>query len=121
MIDTERLEAYHNGYDQGRFDEYADRVGRKQAEKVQVKILKQQYCPYCHSEKPLMKTNDDDIVIYIANSLDSEPLTLIYDFSSMAITDEEFMIAPFGRRVRSINFCPMCGRPLNEGANDEND
>lgn len=37
-----RHEAYHNGYEQGRFDEYADRMGREQAEKVKRELEKQE-------------------------------------------------------------------------------
>lgn len=46
--EQKRLEAYHNGYDQGRFDEFADRVGKEQAEKVKGKLEQQESCPYCH-------------------------------------------------------------------------
>lgn len=72
----------------------------------------QKNCPYCHSEKPIMTVLNDEIQIYIANSLDSQLLTAVYDFPPEAITDEEFMNAPFGAERQAINYCPMCGRPL---------
>ncbi len=75
---------------------------------------KQKNCPYCHSEKSIISIGNDDIVIYIANSLDSQPLTTVFDFSDEAVTDEEFMNAPFGSRRRQINYCPMCGRKLED-------
>lgn len=73
---------------------------------------KQKNCPYCHSEKPIISIGNDDIVIYIANSLDSQPLTTVFDFYNEAVTDEGFMKAPFGSHRRQINCCPMCGRNL---------
>lgn len=72
----------------------------------------QKNCPYCHDEKTIMSVSDDEIVIYIANSLGSQPLTTIFDFSNEAITDEEFMAMPFGNYKKKINYCPMCGRKL---------
>lgn len=80
---------------------------------------KQKNCPYCHSEKPLFSISGDEIVGYIANYLDSQQLTVVYDFSPEAVMDEEFINAPFGYRKYAIDYCPMCGRPLNE--EDSND
>lgn len=79
--DQTRLEAYHSGYDQGRFDEFADRMGKEQAEKVKGELEQQKNCPYCHSEKPLFSIMGDEIVGYIANCLDSQQFTVVYDFS----------------------------------------
>lgn len=76
--------------------------------------LAQKNCPYCHSEKPLFSIMADEIVGYIANCLDSQQFTVVYDFSPEAITDEELINAPFGNHKCAINYCPMCGRPLNE-------
>lgn len=75
---------------------------------------KQKSCMYCHNEKAIMSTSDNEIVIYIANSLDSQPLTTVFDFSGEAMTDEEFMAMPFGRLQGKINYCPMCGRRLSD-------
>ncbi|WP_123799454.1 hypothetical protein [Limosilactobacillus fermentum] len=75
---------------------------------------KQKNCPYCHSEKPLFSIECDEIVGYIANYLDSQQFTVTYDFSPEAITDEELVNAPFGYCKYAIDYCPMCGRPLNE-------
>lgn len=80
---------------------------------------KQKNCPYCHSEKPLFSIMADEIVGYIANYLDSQQFTVVYDFSSEVITDEELINAPFGNHKCAINYCPICGRPLNEEDNDE--
>ena len=110
--EQKRLEAYHNGYDQGRFDEFADRMGKEQAKKVKGELEQQKNCPYCHSEKPLFSIMGDEIVGYIANCLDSQQFTVVYDFSPEAITDEELVNAPFGNHKCAINYCPMCGRPL---------
>lgn len=81
--------------------------------KVKGKLERQKNCPYCHDEKTIMSVSDDEIVIYIANSLGSQPLTTIFDFSNEAITDEEFMAMPFGNCKKKINYCPMCGRRLS--------
>lgn len=75
---------------------------------------KQKDCPYCHSEKSLIGTPLDEITVYVSNGLHSYSLKVIYDFSKTAVDDEEFMNAPFGGAGRIINYCPMCGRPLNE-------
>ena len=74
---------------------------------------KQENCPYCHSEKAIIQLRNE-IQVYIANGLNNQSLALIYDFSDEAITDEELINAPFGNHKCAINYCPMCGRPLNE-------
>lgn len=48
---TKKLDEYHRGYEQGRFDEYADRMGLKQAQKVKQDIEQQKNCPYCRNEE----------------------------------------------------------------------
>ena len=80
---------------------------------------KQKNYPYCHSEKPLFSIMGDEIVGYIANCLDSQQLTVVYDFSPEAITDEELINAPFGNHKCAIHYCSMCGRPL--GGNEDED
>lgn len=73
---------------------------------------KQKNCPYCHSEKAIIQLFDE-IQVYISNGLNSQSLVLVYDFSDDALTDEEFVNAPFGKLLNSkIKFCPMCGRDL---------
>ena len=73
---------------------------------------KQKSCPYCHSEKAIIQISDE-LQVYISNGLNNQSLALVYDFSDEAITDEEYVIAPFGRQLNSkIKFCPMCGRNL---------
>ena len=56
---TEQTEAYHQGYKQGRFDEYADRMGREQAEKIRARLYKQKNCPYCRNKENLLQSNDE--------------------------------------------------------------
>ena len=70
---------------------------------------KQKNCPYCHDQCDLLQiehTNTvtvDQIDVYIAG----DDLRL----------DSYF----YGGDVQTINYCPMCGRPLNEEDNDEPD
>ena len=74
----------------------------------------QKTCPYCHSEKAIIQLFDE-IQVYISNGLNNQSLVLAYDFSDEAITDEEYVIALFGRQFNSkIKFCPMCGRDLRK-------
>ena len=66
---------------------------------------KQKHCPYCRDRANLLQLNDEhpiesDIVYINKNGyLNSE-------------TDN-------GHVYRKINYCPMCGRKLNEEDNDE--
>lgn len=100
---TEREKAYHKGYEQGRFDEYAERMGYDQAEKVKAKIDKQKNCPYCHGFKrirdALIYQHSRQILMLGSNSLIytlALPKSRVYEVQQY------------------INYCPMCGRPLNE-------
>lgn len=100
---TEREKAYHDGYKQGRFDEYAERMGYGQAEKVKAKLDKQKNCPYCHGKmqsdkKVLDKTPDGSAWLDMADSGNFE-----YHIKGTII---------FG--AKKFKYCPMCGRPLNE-------
>lgn len=97
---TEREKAYHDGYEQGRFDEYAERMGYDQAEKVKAKIDKQKNCPYCHGVENLLQSNDE---IPIEGDI-------VYINDSGYLNLETDVIHAY----RKINYCPMCGRPLNE-------
>ena len=49
MDKDKEFEAYHRGYDQGRFDEYADQTGYNKAKLIKNRIEKQKNCPYCHA------------------------------------------------------------------------
>lgn len=108
---TEREKAYHDGYKQGRFDEYAERMGYDQAEKVKTKIDKQKNCPYCH---PGSKVNGRECwyhtTLALGEVIDSCTYTELY-FDPVnrfleAIDEDELFI--------DINYCPMCGRPLED-------
>lgn len=100
---TEREKAYHDGYKQGRFDEYAERMGYDQAEKVKAKIDKQKNCPYCHGK------------IGEAKYLEITP-NKKYWLGMASNGHVEYQISKGGIIVCStpFNFCPECGRPLNE-------
>lgn len=103
---TEREKAYHDGYEQGRFDEYAERMGYDQAEKVKAKIDKQKNCPYCHGFKRIR-----DALIYQHSRqilmLESNSLTYTLALPKSRVYEVQ----------QYINYCPMCGRPLNEEDN----
>lgn len=79
---------------------------------------KQKNCPYCHDEKLILAV-DDEIQVYVDNSIVYKGLTLTYDFEKEATTDEEFVDSPFGATRKKINYCPMCGRQLNEEADND--
>ena len=96
---TEREKAYHDGYKQGRFDEYAERMGYGQAEKVKAKLDKQKNCPYCHGGRkaePLVNEGPDFL------AFDENGSVAFGDDGAITIHADVF------------NYCPMCGRPLNE-------
>lgn len=103
---TEREKAYHDGYEQGRFDEYAEHMGYDQAEKVKAKIDKQKNCPYCHGFKRIR-----DALIYQHSRqilmLESNSLTYTLALPKSRVYEVQ----------QYINYCPMCGRPLNEEDN----
>lgn len=72
---TELTDAYHRGYDQGRFDEYADQMGKEQAERVRARLEKQKNCPHCHTikygdTKPILKNGGEELHVYPDGSLE---------------------------------------------------
>ena len=89
---TEREKAYHDGYEQGRFDEYAERMGYDQAEKARAKIDKQKNCPYCHNAKTF--------------SGEFGWVATIRKFRIVAVSPDDDPC------ILNINYCPMCGRDL---------
>ena len=104
---TEREKAYHDGYKQGQFDEYAKRMGYGQAEKVKAKIDKQKNCPYCHE-----KDGDHGLKMIKVSS----------DYQSELVLGEDgwylWVANPLTFQVMiPINYCPACGRPL--GGNED--
>ena len=106
--DQTRLEAYHSGYDQGRFDEFADRMGKEQAEKVKGELEQQKNCPYCRN-----KHTDDNLEIY--QSEDNGYLSINSD-GDVEIDEGNWVMEEnfYLYQEKLFKFCPMCGRPLNE-------
>lgn len=102
---TEREKAYHDGYEQGRFDEYAERMGYDQAEKVKAKIDKQKNCPYCHEKgaEHHIKMIQDIPGCGIGLMLRNDGWHI---WTSLRLT--------YVGSLKPINYCPECGRPLNE-------
>lgn len=102
---TEREKAYHDGYEQGRFDEYAERMGYDQAEKVKAKIDKQKNCPYCHEKGAArhvkMIQDIPGCTMGLIKRKDGWHL-----WASLRLT--------FIGSLEPIAYCPKCGRPLNE-------
>ncbi|WP_346708931.1 hypothetical protein [Limosilactobacillus oris] len=99
MDKDKEFEAYHRGYDQGRFDEYADRTGRKQAKAVRDRLNRQKNCPYCHA-----------------------PGTTFVNLADLQICLKKYAIVCDNKRgcykvQFPIFYCPMCGRPL--GGNED--
>ena len=118
---TEREKAYHDGYEQGRFDEYDERMGYDQAEKVKAKINKQKNCPYCHAGSDLpslyngspwdgtglcFERVDDPTTVFVGNNTYGD-----IEFNALERT-----LISWGDGtdplVVGINYCPMCGRRL---------
>lgn len=93
---TEREKAYHDGYEQGRFDEYAERMGYDQAEKLKAKIDKQKNCPYCHEGETF------------SGELGWVATIRKFDSRIIAVSPTEEVC------VLNVDYCPMCGLPLNE-------
>ena len=103
--DQTRLEAYHSGYDQGRFDEFADRMGKEQAEKVKGELEQQKNCPYCHEKGAArhvkMIQDIPGCTMGLIKRKDGWHL-----WTSLRLT--------FIGSLEPIAYCPKCGRPLNE-------
>ena len=117
---TEREKAYHKGYEQGRFDEYAERMGYEQAEKVKAKIDKQKNCPYCRKGKKKLIYEQDNSARAVRVRIKGQGkrgYRLIVNYRNKLEEDE---YEPGGWIVKNtterygsdINFCPMCGRDL---------
>lgn len=114
LTEEQYYKALDDIYQQGRFDEYADRTGRKQAKAVRDRLNRQKNCPYCHLPYEIMPINvketdyDDEKwwacytdrlgyvqrIIYMQRECDFEPWTIAIESNP--------------------KFCEMCGRPLNE-------
>lgn len=66
---------------------------------------KQADCPYCHEQKDIINTLDHSH-LYVAGM--EQPGQVVYISDNLLVCEERTM------ESRKINFCPMCGRPLNE-------
>lgn len=105
--EQEYFKAYHNGYDQGRFDEFADRMGKEQAKKVKGELEQQKNCPYCRSKDPdanaeIYKNGDEYLAIGSDGNVEIDEGNLVMEENYYLYQEKLF------------KFCPMCGRPLNE-------
>ena len=100
---TEREKAYHDGYKQGRFDEYAERMGYGQAEKVKAKLDKQKSCPYCH------KKDRDHGLKMIEDDPDGQAGLVLRDDGWHLWTADPFTFEVW----RPISYFTMCGLLLN--------
>lgn len=112
---TEREKAYHDGYKHGRFDEYAERMGYGQAEKVKAKLDKQKNCPYCHGDVALKDVYIDpqnDYTLWIDGNKLQE--IILCDACLVVGTNRIDGSTNAWDQPITINYCPMCGRPLNE-------
>lgn len=104
--DQTRLKAYHNGYDQGRFDEQAEQWLKANSQKAETKQWKS--CPYCRSEDTDANFEiykDGDGYLAIGSGGDVEILA----------TEENFYLY----QEKLFKFCPMCGRPLGKEKTNE--
>lgn len=116
---TEREKAYHDGYEQGWFDEYAELMGYDQAEKVKAKIDKQKNCPYCHvGHQPIYEQDNSARLVRInLRGNKKHPYHLNFTYQDKLEKDD---YEPGGWRITNpaehyrtaINFCPICGRDL---------
>lgn len=70
---------------------------------------KQKDCPYCHEQKDIINTLDHSH-FYVAGM--EQPGQVVYIYDNLLVCEERTM------ESRKINFCPMCGRPLNEEDGD---
>ncbi len=61
---------------------------------------KQKECPYCNSEKPLNTTDNDDWL----------PDEIFIDGNNLI--EDQYEQGP--GIVNTINYCPMCGRKLED-------
>lgn len=103
--EQKRLEAYHNGYDQGRFDEQAEQWLKANSQKAETKQWKN--CLYCRSKDPdanaeIYKNGDEYLAIGSDGNVEIDEGNLVMEENYYLYQEKLF------------KFCPMCGRPLNE-------
>ena len=100
-----RLKAYHNGYDQGRFDEQAEQWLKANSQKAETKQWKS--CPYCSSNDPdanaeIYKNGDE----YLAIGSDGD---VEIDEGNLVMEEDYYLY-----QEKLFKFCPMCGRPMGK-------
>lgn len=111
-LSTDSLSKYERGARNPKIENWVKLAKFFNVSIAYLKGENQKNCPYCHSEKAIIQLFDE-IQVYISNGLNNQSLVLVYDFSDEAMTDEEFVNAPFGKQLNpKIKFCPMCGRDL---------
>lgn len=103
--EQEYFKAYHNGYDQGRFDEQAEQWLKANSQKAETKQWKS--CPYCRSKDPdanaeIYKNGDEYLAIGSDGNVEIDEGNLVMEENYYLYQEKLF------------KFCPMCGRPLNE-------
>lgn len=119
LTEEQYYKALDDIYQQGRFDEYADRTGRKQAKAVRDRLNRQKNCPYCHPGSDL-KANFG--VAWEGNALafdnvDSPQVMSGGPYSGDITFDlDTNQLISYGESTDpttiDILYCPMCGRPL---------
>lgn len=106
--EQKRLEAYHNGYDQGRFDEQAEQWLKANSQKAETKQWKN--CLYCRSSDPdanaeIYKNGDEYLAIGSDGDVEIDEGNLV--------TEENYYLY----QEKLFKFCPMCGKRLGEKEN----
>lgn len=124
LTEEQYYKALDDIYRQGRFDEYADRTGRKQAKAVRDRLNRQKNCPYCHSGHQLIYEKDNSVRLVRINLRGNKkhPYCLNVTYKNKLIEDDYepggWVIKNPAEHYRTaINYCPMCGRPL--GGNED--
>lgn len=105
------FDAYYKGYKQGRFDEYV----KNEQEKSMELTYKQQTCPVCHGDvalKDVYIDPQDDYTLWIDGNKLQE--IILCDACLVVGTNRIDGSTNAWDQPITINYCPMCGRPLNE-------
>lgn len=118
MDKDKEFEAYHRGYDQGRFDEYADQMGYNKAKLIKNRIEKQKNCRFCHY--PFRRMRLIDVL-----GEDDQWQRFYAERRADALIDMKLVIQKSWEGTQTINLysyypnnCPACGRPLGGNEDD---
>lgn len=108
---------FKEGYEQGRFDEFADRTSTKQAKKVKERMERQEHCPYCHEpfrpHRIGMFCSGGDVLVIKSHIRPGMQLGTSYVTIQNPLDGTELT-----HMVDPIKYCPECGRELGDD-NDE--